>query len=91
MNIISTTHLARNLTDVVRRVESEGERYTVVRGTRVVAEIRPPARGRSLAELPEILFRLPHLTREDLDDLSRDLDQIGREVGPQDDGTAWSI
>ncbi len=85
MTNISITHLARNLADIVNRVAYRGERFTVVRGKRAVAEVMPAApRGRRLAELPGILANLPRLTPEDAEELACDLDAARREVGTED-------
>lgn len=82
MTNISITHLARNLADIVNRVAYRGERFTVVRGKRAVAEVIPAdPRGRGLAELPGILANLPHLTPEDVEDFGDDVDEARRTMG----------
>jgi len=78
---ISITHLARNLADIVNRVVYRGERFTVVRGKRPVAEVIPAPRGRRLAELPGILANLPRLAPEDIEHFGHDLDDARRAMG----------
>lgn len=74
MGEISITHLARNLADVVNRVLYRGERFTVIRGGRPVAEILPPPRGRRLGELPGILERIPRLGPDEAERLASELE-----------------
>ena len=78
---ISITHLARNLADLVNRVAYRGERFTVIRGNRPVAELIPAPRGRRLGELRTILADLPGLGPAEAEALSADLDAMRAEVG----------
>ena len=78
---ISITHLARNLADIVNRVAYKGERFTVVRGRRPVAEVIPAPRGRRLAELSGILAGLPRLAQEDVGHFAHDVAEARREMG----------
>ena len=84
MSNISITHLARNLADIVNRVAYRGERFTVVRGKRPVAEVIPAPRGRRLAELPGILAGLPRLSAEDVEHFAHDVDEARRRVGSEE-------
>ena len=84
MASISITHLARNLADIVNRVAYRGERFTILRGNRPVAEVVPPPRGRSLSELPEILANLPRLSPDEAADLGRDMDKARRQLGTEE-------
>ncbi|HSW31377.1 MAG TPA: type II toxin-antitoxin system Phd/YefM family antitoxin [Longimicrobiales bacterium] len=81
MSQISITHLARNLADLVNRVAYRGERFTVVRGNRPVAELIPAPRGRRLGELPAILADLPGLGPVEAEALGSDLDAARAESG----------
>jgi prevent-host-death family protein len=78
---ITITRLARNLADLVSRVAYRGERFTVVRGNRPVAELIPAPRGRRLGELGALLADLPGLGPAEADALGADLDAARREMG----------
>ncbi len=86
---ISVTELARNLADFVNRVSYRGERFTVTRGGREVAELHPAPRGRSLGELAGVLAALPRLAPEDAEALGRDLDEARAALGEPGTGRAW--
>jgi antitoxin (DNA-binding transcriptional repressor) of toxin-antitoxin stability system len=81
MSNISITHLARNLADIVNRVAYRGERFTVLRGRRPVAEVIPAPRGRRLSELSGILAGLPRLSAEDVEHFGHDIEEARRETG----------
>ena len=80
MSRISVTHLARNLADIVNRVAYRGERFTLVRGNREVAELTPPTRGRPLSELAAVLEALPRLGPEEAERFATDLDEARRAI-----------
>lgn len=82
-NALPVTDMARNLADYINRVAYRGEQFTIMRGKKVVAELRPVSRGRPLSELPALLAALPHLTPTELDDFERDLGAM-REVQKQE-------
>lgn len=88
MSLISITHLARNLADIVNRVAYRGERFTVVRGGRSVVELVPPPRPRRLGDLPEICGGLPPLGAAEAERMGRELgDALGGLTPPaEDDG-----
>jgi antitoxin (DNA-binding transcriptional repressor) of toxin-antitoxin stability system len=79
---ITVTQLARNLADFMNRVAYRGERFTVMRGNREIAEIGPAPRGRPLAELAAVLDALPRLSASDAESFAADLDETRRSVGP---------
>jgi len=81
MTEVSITHLARNLADLVNRVAYRGERFTVVRGNRPVAELIPAPRGRRLGELRTVLSDLPSLGAAEAEALGADLDAARAELG----------
>ncbi|MCA9737807.1 MAG: type II toxin-antitoxin system Phd/YefM family antitoxin [Gemmatimonadota bacterium] len=85
MNIISITRFARNLAEIVNRVAYGGERFTVVRGSKPVAEVGPPPRGRRLAELPGLLRALPRLAEEEAEALGRTLEEARATLSPRGD------
>lgn len=88
MSNVTITHLARNLADLVNRVAYRGERFTVVRGNRPVAELIPAPRGRRLGDLPGILERLPHLGAADADAMAAELDAARSALG-KPEADAW--
>jgi len=86
---VTITHLARNLADLVNRVAYRGERFTVVRGNRPVAELIPAPRGRRLGDLPGILGGLPRLGAAEAEALGADLDAARAALEPPQ-GDAWA-
>ena len=86
MTDVTMTHLARNLADLVNRVVYRGERFTVVRGNRPVAELVPAPHGRRLGELPALLADLPHLGAAEADELGNELDAARGELGTPEGG-----
>lgn len=81
MTQITITHLARNLADLVNRVAYRGERFTVVRGSRPVAELVPAPRGRRLGDIPAILAELPGLSPAEAEAMGADLDAARAQSG----------
>jgi antitoxin (DNA-binding transcriptional repressor) of toxin-antitoxin stability system len=83
---VTVTQLARNLADYMNRVAYQGERFTVVRGNREIAEIGPPPRGRPLSELESVLNGLPRLTESEIRSFAADLEEARRAMdsGPGD-------
>jgi len=73
-NPISVTELVRNFSDYLNRVTYRGERFTVLRGRRVVAELGPAPTGVSAKELPDVLRSLPHLTPDEAEAFERDIE-----------------
>ena len=53
---VSATDAARHFSDLLDSVEHDGERYTIVRHGKAIAQIEPVARGRG-AEAKELLRR----------------------------------
>ena len=86
MNKISITHLARNLADIVNRVSYRGERFTVVRGKRLVAAVVPVPEGRRLGDLAEILAGVPKLSVDSADAFGETLDDARMALGQTGDG-----
>ncbi len=82
---ITATDFARNLADYLNRVSYRGERFTICRGQKVVAELVPPQRGATTAELLAWLKAGPHLGPEDGEQFARDLEEgraIANREGP---------
>ena len=77
---LSVTELVRNFADYVNRVFYRRERFVLTRGNKPVAELRPLPAGRTLAELPQIMASLPHLSAEDAAQFADDLDKAREEL-----------
>lgn len=58
----SVTDVVRNFADYINRVAYRGERFTLTRADKPVAELGPAPAGKRLGELPAILAGLPHLS-----------------------------
>ena len=58
MTEISATNAARNFAELLDAVEHKGERITIVRRGRAVAQIEPVARGRG-SDVKSLLKRHP--------------------------------
>ncbi|MEX2536413.1 MAG: hypothetical protein WD273_12530 [Trueperaceae bacterium] len=76
----SVTEVARHFTEYINRVAYRGERFTLMRGGKPVAELRPVPSGVRLGELPEILAGLPHLSAEDRGTFEDDLNEARDEL-----------
>lgn len=69
----SVTEVNRHFADYINRVVYRGERFTLVRGNKPVAELGPSLAGKRLAELPELLASLPGLSEEEAKGFAEDL------------------
>lgn len=86
----SVTEVARNFADYINRVAFRGERFTLMRGSKPVAELRPVPAGKRLAELPDLLASLPRLSPEDASKLAKDLEVARTELGEQPLQDPWA-
>lgn len=69
----SVTEVNRNFADYINRVVYRGERFTLVRGNKPVAELGPSPAGKQLAELPALLDSLPALTEKEAKAFAEDI------------------
>ncbi|OGL45875.1 MAG: hypothetical protein A2161_16470 [Candidatus Schekmanbacteria bacterium RBG_13_48_7] len=76
---VTITEVARNLTDYINRVVYRGENFVLTRGKKPVAELRPIPTGWKIEDLEQMLKSLPRLTEEELEDFSRDLEEVRRQ------------
>lgn len=77
----TVTDVMRNFSDYVSRVAYRGERFTLMRGGKEVAELVPPApAARPLAELPEMLASLPRLGEDEARLWASDLERARAEL-----------
>ena len=87
MSDVTVTQVARNFAEYVNRVAYRRESFTLLRGKRPVAELRPLPTGARLSELPGLLASLPRLTEAEAGELAADLDDAREELGEVRD--AW--
>jgi antitoxin (DNA-binding transcriptional repressor) of toxin-antitoxin stability system len=86
----SVTEVARNFADYINRVAFRGERFTLMRGNKPVAELRPVPSGRRLSELPELLASLPRLSPDDASALAEDIEAARSELSEQPLSDPWA-
>ena len=87
MSDVTVTQVARNFAEYVNRVAYRRESFTLVRGKKPLAELRPLPTGARLSELPGLLASLPRLTEAEAGDFAADLDASRGELGEGRD--AW--
>ena len=87
MSDVTVTQVARNFAEYVNRVAYRRESFTLVRGKKPLAELRPLPAGARLAELPGLLASLPRLTADEAGDFADDLVAARDELGEARD--AW--
>ncbi len=86
----SVTEVARNFADYINRVAFRGERFTLMRGNKPVAELRPVPSGRRLGELPELLASLPRLSPDDASAFEEDIEAARSELSEQPLSDPWA-
>ena len=87
MSDVTVTQVARNFAEYINRVAYRRESFTLLRGRKPLAELRPLPTGTRLSELPGLLASLPRLTEAEADELAADLDAARDELGAVRD--AW--
>lgn len=87
MSDVTVTQVARNFAEYVNRVAYRRETFTLVRGKKPLAELRPLPTGARLSELPGLLASLPRLTEAEAGAFAADLDASHEELGEARD--AW--
>jgi len=73
MSDVTVTEVARHFADYVNRVAYRRESFTLVRGNKPVAELRPLPAGKRLSELPALFASLPRLSPSEAADFADDL------------------
>ncbi len=89
MSDVSVTQVARHFADYVNRVAYRRESFTLVRGKKPLAELRPLPAGRWLSELPALFASLPHLTPREATDFADDLAAAQGELAQAEVRDAW--
>jgi antitoxin (DNA-binding transcriptional repressor) of toxin-antitoxin stability system len=87
MSDVTVTQVARNFAEYVNRVAYRRESFTLLRGKKPLAELRPLPTGARLSELPGLLASLPRLTGAEAGDLGADLEASRAELDEARD--AW--
>jgi antitoxin (DNA-binding transcriptional repressor) of toxin-antitoxin stability system len=87
MSEVTVTQVARNFAEYVNRVAYRRESFTLVRGKKPLAELRPLPAGARLSELPGLLASLPRLTEAEAGEFAADLDASRDELDEARD--AW--
>jgi antitoxin (DNA-binding transcriptional repressor) of toxin-antitoxin stability system len=87
MSDVTVTQVARNFAEYVNRVAYRRESFTLLRGKKPLAELRPLPAGARLSELPGLLASLPRLTAAEAGDFAEDLAAAQGELGEVRD--AW--
>jgi antitoxin (DNA-binding transcriptional repressor) of toxin-antitoxin stability system len=73
MSDVTVTQVARNFAEYVNRVAYRRESFTLLRGKKPLAELRPLPAGARLSELPGLLASLPRLSEAEAGALGEDL------------------
>ncbi len=84
---MTVAQVARNFAEYVNRVAYRRESFTLLRGRKPLAELRPLPAGARLSELPALLASLPRLTAAEAGDFAEDLAASRSEFGEARD--AW--
>ena len=87
MSDVTVTQVARNFAEYVNRVAYRRESFTLLRGKKPLAELRPLPAGARLSELPGILASLPRLSVGEAADFADDLAAARDELGEA--GDVW--
>jgi len=84
---VTVTQVARNFAEYVNRVAYRRESFTLLRGKKPLAELRPLPTGARLSDLPGLLASLPRLTEAEAGEFAADLEASRAELGEA--GDAW--
>jgi len=89
MSDVTVTQVARHFADYVNRVAYRRESFTLVRGKKPLAELRPLPVGKRLSELPALFASLPRLTPSEAADFAGDLSTAQAELAHAEVRDAW--
>jgi antitoxin (DNA-binding transcriptional repressor) of toxin-antitoxin stability system len=87
MSNVTVTQVARNFAEYVNRVAYRRESFTLVRGKKPIAELRPLPAGARLSELAGLVASLPRLSAAEGGEFAADLEASRDELGEVRD--AW--
>lgn len=85
----TVTEVARNFADYINRVAFRGERFTLMRGNRPVAELQPVPAGGRLGDLPGLLATLPRLSEQEACELAEDMELARTELNSKPLRDSW--
>jgi antitoxin (DNA-binding transcriptional repressor) of toxin-antitoxin stability system len=86
---VTVTEAVRHFSDYINRVTYCNESFTLFKGNKPVAELRPVPTGRRLGELPAILDSLPRLSAEDAAAFAADIEEAREELNRHEPRTPW--
>jgi antitoxin (DNA-binding transcriptional repressor) of toxin-antitoxin stability system len=89
MSDVTVTEIARHFADYVNRVAYRRESFTLVRGKKPLAELRPLPAGKRLSELPALFASLPRLSPSEAADFADDLSSAQAELTHAEVRDAW--
>jgi len=89
MSDVTVTEIARHFADYVNRVAYRRESFTLVRGKKPLAELRPLPAGKRLSELPALFASLPRLSPSEAADFADDLSSARAELTHAEVRDAW--
>jgi antitoxin (DNA-binding transcriptional repressor) of toxin-antitoxin stability system len=86
---LTVTEAVRHFSDYINRVTYCNESFTLLKGNKPVAELRPVPSGRRVSDLPEILDALPRLSDDDATAFAADIDDARAEIDRIEPPTPW--
>ena len=89
MSDVSVTEVSRHFADYLNRVAYRRESFTLVRGNKPLAELRPLPAGKRLSELPGLLASLPRLSPSEAAEFADDLAAAQGELAQAEVLDAW--
>ncbi len=89
MSDVTVTEIARHFADYVNRVAYRRESFTLVRGKKPLAELRPLPAGKRLSELPALFASLPRLSLSEAADFADDLSSAQAELAHAEVRDTW--
>ena len=89
MSDVTVTQVARHFADYVNRVAYRRESFTLLRGKKPLAELRPLPIGARLSELPTLFASLPRLTPSEAAALGHDIAAAQAELARTEVRDAW--
>jgi antitoxin (DNA-binding transcriptional repressor) of toxin-antitoxin stability system len=89
MSEVTVTEVARHFADYVNRVAYRRESFTLVRGNKPLAELRPLPVGKRLSELPSLFASLPHLSPAEATEFGADIAAAQEELMQVEVTDAW--
>jgi antitoxin (DNA-binding transcriptional repressor) of toxin-antitoxin stability system len=89
MSDVTVTQVARHFADYVNRVAYRRESFTLVRGNKPLAELRPLPQGKLLSELPALFASLPRLSSEEAAAFADDMAAAQGDLSSAEVRDAW--